>query len=122
MKTDFDAIMQANLERVFGERDASRRMEAIRLLYSADAVLHESEQSVQGHEAISQAVSDLLAHMPSSFAFRALRPARGHHGVGHLEWTGGEGDGPPTVTGMDIAHIEDGMIQALHVFIDQPGT
>jgi hypothetical protein len=37
---DYDAIMQAGLARVFGERDPSRRIEAIRELYAADAALH----------------------------------------------------------------------------------
>jgi FMN-dependent NADH-azoreductase len=120
--TDYDAIMQANLARVFGERDADRRIVAIRELYAADAVLHEPEHSAQGHEAISQAVTDLLAHLPPDFTFHAIRPALGHNGVGRLQWTGGQPDAAPAVTGLDVAHIEGGMIRSLHVFIDQPGA
>jgi hypothetical protein len=52
---DYDGLMQANLKRVFSERDASRRMEVIRELYAKDAVLHEPHASATGHTAISQA-------------------------------------------------------------------
>lgn len=120
--TDYDAILQANLMRVFGERDPSRRIEAIRELYAEDAALHEPEQSAQGHAAISQAVTALLAHLPPEFAFSAIRPALGHNGVGRLQWRSGPPGGPAVVTGTDVAHIEDGRIRSLHVFLDQPGA
>lgn len=117
---DYDAIMQGNLIRVFGERDAAVRMVAIRELYAEDAVLHEPEHSAKGHAAISQAVTDLLAQMPADFVFQAIRPALGHNGVGRLQWRGGKAGGPSLVTGLDVAHVEAGQIRMLHVFIDQP--
>lgn len=117
---DYEKIMQANLERVFGERDASRRIKAIRDLYVEDAELHEPHQSVRGHAAISQAVTDLLAHLPSDFIFTAIRPALGHNGFGRLQWRAGSPGGPVAVTGTDVAHVEHGLIRTLHVFLDQP--
>jgi FMN-dependent NADH-azoreductase len=119
---DYDAIMQANLTRVFGERDAERRLAAIREIYAADATLHEPEHSSQGHEAISQAVTGLLGHLPPDFAFHAVRPALGHNGVGRLQWRGGKVGEVPAVTGLDVAHVEEGLIRTLHVFLDQPGA
>lgn len=116
---DYDAMLQANLVRVFGEPDPSRRLEAIRSLYAEDAELHEPQGSVQGHEAISQAVTDLLAHLPSNFIFTQVRPAVGHHDVGRLQWRSGPPDGPAAVTGTDVAHFEGGLIRALYVFLDQ---
>jgi hypothetical protein len=44
--------MQANLDLVFGERDPTRRIVAIRNIYDENAVLHEPERSARGHEAI----------------------------------------------------------------------
>lgn len=70
---DSDRIMQANLEQVFGERDSSRRMEALRELYVEEAELHEPQRSVRSHDAISQAVTELLAHLPSDITFAAIR-------------------------------------------------
>lgn len=119
---DYEKIMQANLERVFGERNASRRIAAIGQLYVADAELHEPQRSARGHIAISQAVTDLLAHLPSDFTFTAIRPALGHNGIGRLQWRAGPPEGPVAVTGTDVAHFERGLIQSLHVFLDQPDT
>ena len=45
---DYDGLMQANLVRVFGERDAGKRLKAIRELYAEDAVLNEPDASAKG--------------------------------------------------------------------------
>jgi ketosteroid isomerase-like protein len=110
--------MQANLARVFGERDAGRRIEAIRELYAEDAVLHEPHASVTGHAAISEAVTALLASLPPNLVFRAAGPAVGHNNVGRLQWRCGPPDGPATVTGTDVAHFEKSRIRAPYVFLD----
>jgi hypothetical protein len=115
---DYDALMRANLARVFGERDAARRIEAIRELYAEDAVLYEPHASVSGHAAISEAVSALLASLPPDFVFSAAGPAVGHNGLGRLNWRSGPRDGPFAVTGTDVARIEGGRIHSLHVFLD----
>ncbi len=118
---DYDGLMQANLTRVFGERDASRRMNAIAALYADDAILHEPHALATGHAAISQAVETLLSSLPPNFVFTAMRPAVGHHGVGRLRWQSGPPNGPVAVTGTDVARIEGGRIQTLHVFLDPTG-
>ncbi|MFZ6765595.1 nuclear transport factor 2 family protein [Undibacterium sp. Di26W] len=105
---DYDGLMQANLLRVFGEHDAGRRIEAIRELYAEDAVLNEPHASAKGHVAISEAITELLARLPPDFVFRARGPAMGHHGIGCLKWSSGPQGGPIAVTGMDIAHFENG--------------
>ncbi len=117
---DFAKLMHANLDRVFGERDPARRIAAIRTIYHEDAELHEPQHSVRGYEAISQAVTDLLRHLPPDFVFTALKPATGHNGVGRLQWGAGPTGGPFAVTGTDVAHVEGGLIRTLHVFLDQP--
>ena len=119
---DYDGLMQANLTRVFGERDAARRIEAIRELYAEDAVLNEPHASAKGHVAISEAVSALLASLPPDFVFRAAGPAIGHHDVGRLQWRSGPLNGPVAVTGTDVAHFEAGLIHALYVFLDPTGA
>ncbi|MDI7864188.1 nuclear transport factor 2 family protein [Rhizobiaceae bacterium n13] len=119
---DLEKLMQANLDLVFGERDPTRRIAAIRRIYDQNAELHEPQRSARGHEAISQAVADVLEHLPPDFVFTATRPASGHNGVGRLQWQAGPPGGPAAVTGTDVAHVEGGLIRALHVFLDQPDT
>jgi hypothetical protein len=115
---DYDGLMRANAVRVFSERDPVRRMDAIRELYAADAVLIEPEGVFKEEAAISNAVTEVLSKLPSTFAFMPSGAAIGHHGVGRLFWKAGPPDGPPVVTGMDIAHFKDGRIQVLYVFLD----
>ena len=66
MGNDFDS---------FNERDAARRIVAIRELYAEDAVLYEPDASAKGHAAISEAVTALLAHLPPNFVFSAAGSA-----------------------------------------------
>lgn len=115
---DYAGLMLANLARVFGERDASRRAQAIAQLYAADAILYEPDAAATGYAAIAQSVETLLSSLPPNFAFSAIGPAVGHHGVGRLRWQSGPPNGPAVVTGTDVARIEGGRIQTLHVFVD----
>ena len=119
---DYERLMQANLAWVFGERDAKRRIAAIREFYAENAVLYEPDASATGHAAISQAVEALLSSLPPNFVFTAIGPAVGHHGVGRLRWQSGPPNGPVAVTGTDVARIEGDHIQTLHVFIDSTGA
>ena len=115
---DYDRLMQANLTRVFSERNPERRLVAIAELYAPDATLNEPETSVTGHASISEAVTALLTSLPAAFTFTAIGPALGHHGIGRLRWQAGPPNGPAAVTGMDIAHFQEGRIHSLYVFIE----
>jgi hypothetical protein len=119
---DYNSMMQANLARVFGERDASRRTKAIAELYANDATLYEPDAVAKGHAAINRAVEVLLSHLPPQFAFKAIGPAVGHHGIGRLRWQAGPPNGPVAVTGTDVAHFEGERIHSLYVFLDPPGA
>lgn len=117
--TTCSVLLHKNLDHVFGERDAARRLSAIQQIYRADAVLHEPGRTAYGHRAISQAVTELLNHLPESFQFSAVRPASTHHGVGRLQWMAGPPGGPVQVTGTDVATFDADRIRSLHVFLDQ---
>lgn len=116
--TDYDRVLQANLTRVFGEHDASKRLVAIRELYTEDATFHEPHASFTGHDAINGAVTALLASLPSGFAFAPLGSATGHHGLGRLRWESRKPGQPAGMTGTDVAYVREGRIQILFVFLD----
>jgi SnoaL-like domain len=119
---DYNRLMQANLARVFGERDATHRSKAIAELYASDATLYEPDTEAKGHAAINRAVEALLSHLPPQFAFTAIGPAVGHHGIGRLRWQAGPPNGPVAVTGTDVAHFEGDRIHSLYVFLDPPAA
>ncbi len=115
---DFDKAMRAHLERVFNERDVGRRRAALEELYDEDATLFEPGAAAQGRQAISDAVSALLAGLPPDFVFTPAGPAVGHHRVARLYWRAGPPAGAAAVTGTDVARFEEGRIKTLHVFLD----
>ena len=116
---DYDGQMRANLANVFNERDAGKRIRAIGGLYADSAALYEPpDTAAEGHAAISEAVTRLLASLPPDFVFTATGPALGHHGIGRLRWQAGPPNGPVAVNGMDIARFQGGRIRSLHVFIE----
>ena len=54
--TSASTLLQANLKRVFNERDAARRRQAIEELYAADAVLYELTRAEPNPGAIAEGV------------------------------------------------------------------
>ena len=118
---DFDALMQANIVRVFNERDPDRRRVALDELYTDNATLCDPETVATGPQAISDAVGSLHRMLPSGFVFTAVGHAVGHNGAARLFWQAGPPGGPAAVTGTDVAHFENGRIKLLYVFVD-PGA
>jgi ketosteroid isomerase-like protein len=115
---DLDALMRANIVRVFNERDATRRLAALDELYTEDATLCDPETVATGRAAISKAVEDLHRLIPPNFVFSAVGQAVGHNGAGRLFWRAGPANGPVAITGIDVAHVEGGRIKLIYVFVD----
>jgi hypothetical protein len=116
--TTASTLLQANLKRVFNERDAGRRGQAIEELYGADATLYEQEAKYSGTEKIARAVTQLLGALPPTIVFSMAAPAMQNHDMGKLLWRGHLPDGTTVVTGTDIAQVKEGRIRSLHVFVD----
>ncbi|MET0794379.1 MAG: nuclear transport factor 2 family protein [Polyangiaceae bacterium] len=110
--------LEANLNRVFNERDAIRRGQAIQELYAADATFYEQQATFSGTDAIIDAVTHLIGSLPPTLRFVVVSPAMVNHDMGKLLWRGELSDGKIVVTGTDIAHVENGRIRSLYVFVD----
>ena len=117
---DYDRLLRANLERIFNERDASKRAAALDELYVADPVMFEPTNVVQGKSAISMVAGKLLEQFGPTFRFTPVGTAIGHHGLGSLQWQAGPDGGPIAVTGADVAQVVDGRIVRLWVLLNQP--
>src|SRR5258705_9946394 len=115
---DVDALMQANIVRVFNERNPDRRRAALGELYTENATLCDPETVATGRDAISGAIDSLHRMLPPDFVFIAIGRAVGHNGAARLFWRAGPPDGPAAITGTDVAHIEHGRIKLLYVFVD----
>ena len=112
---DFDALLRANIGRVFNERNPLRRVAAIEDLYTPAPILYEPVGIVRGREGVAKAAGDLLERFGPQFALVPDGRALGHDGLGVLRWraTGG----PPGRAGLDIAEVVDGRIHRLWVML-----
>lgn len=112
-------LMLRNLQEVFNERDAARRIGAVKSIYAKEAEFFEGDERIKGHDAISAKVGALQASFPPDFSFTpASAPAR-NHDLGRMTWRIGPAAAPPVAAGMDVAFFEQGKIRALYVFLEQ---
>ena len=111
-----DELMQANLFEVFNERDDDRRRAAIVRTYSPDVTFSDPEAKVTGHDEVNAKAAGLLADAPG-FVFMAAGPALVNHNLGYLAWKFGPEGAPPVVHGVDIALVENGVIQSLYTLL-----
>lgn len=114
----FSDLLEANVRRVFNERDEKLRALAIEELYSPDATLYEPEGSFTGTKAIADAVTRLLGALPPRLTFALGGPVLRNHDLAKLQWRGILPDGKTVVTGADVVTVEGGRIQTIHVFVD----
>jgi hypothetical protein len=122
VEPDYDRLLRTNLERVFNERDALRRDEAVEEIFIDEPVMFEPDNIVTGRAAISAVAGALLENFGPTFRFVPAGPALGHHGLGLLRWQAGPADGPVVVTGADVVEIVDGRIARLWVMLNAPGA
>lgn len=115
---NYDALLRANLQRVFNERDAQKRIAAVHELFAGTPTMYEPTGIVTGPAAISEVAGALLDQFGPDFAFVPEGTAVGHHGLGYLRWHAGPGDGPTVVSGVDVAEISEGKIVRLWVLLD----
>jgi hypothetical protein len=113
-------LMLRNLQEVFNERDAARRIGAVKSIYAKEAEFFEGDERIKGHDAISAKVGVLQASFPPDFTFSPTSAPACNHDLGRLTWRVGPAAAPPVATGMDIALFKNGRIQSLYVFLGEP--
>ena len=112
-------IMEENLLKVWSERDSSLRLNAIQDIYAENGSLFEFGEETSGFDAINEHVTKLYDSIPPDFVFTQLKPADINGKIGRLVWGVGPRGHDAVQTGMDIAHIENGRIKSLYVFLDK---
>ena len=113
-------LMLKNLQEVFNDRDAARRMAAVKSIDAQEAEFFEGNERFNGHDAISARVGALQASLPPDFRFSPTSAPTGNHELGRLTWRVGPAAAPPVATGMDLALFKNGRIQSLYVFLGGP--
>lgn len=117
MSDDIETLLRRNLFEVLGEREPSRRRDALAAIWHADGVLVNPDGRQDGRVEISQAVEKVLAKFPD-FVFSERVAPEGFHGVGRIGWGFGLPDQPPVVTGIDVGEATMGKLRLVFAFID----
>lgn len=116
MSEAVEKLMRANLLEVFGERDADRRMEAIRRTYTEDVVLADAEGQVRGHDGLSAKAQAVLDSGPG-FVFRTDGDFYQVQDLGYLAWAFGPDGEPPVVRGVDMGIVRDGQLARVYTVL-----
>jgi hypothetical protein len=109
-------LLDANLHRVFGERDAAARRAAIDEVYTEDVVFSDPEGAVTGREALAAKADELLRDLPEAFAFTEDGPHYEAGDSGALAWALGPA-GTPVARGIDLIVARDGRIAELRTLL-----
>ena len=116
MSEPLQSLMLANLLDVFNERDADRRLQAIKRTYTDDVLFSDPDEVVTGHEAVTAKAQQILDGAPG-FVFQTSGPVYENHDMGYLAWTFGPEGAPPVVKGIDICFVENGLIAKIYTLL-----
>jgi ketosteroid isomerase-like protein len=111
-------LLDTNLLRVFGNRDAGARREAIEASYAEDVAFTDPEGTVTGRDALEAKAAGLLDGVPADFVFESDGVAYAGADVGALAWTFGP-NGSPVARGIDIITVTDGRISSLRTLLHE---
>ncbi|KIW10726.1 hypothetical protein PV08_10025 [Exophiala spinifera] len=116
-----------NLLHVFSERDASKRLEAVKATYTLDVHLSEPDGILVGHEAVSEKAGDVLDKQPG-WRFTPKGKVKQNGEMIYLAWEFGPavegkelgevGSVKVMATGADVILTAGGLISRLWVVID----
>lgn len=111
-------LLDANLHRVFGNRDAAARRRVIEETYTDDVTFTDPEGTVTGRDALDERAGALLAGAPESFDFVEDGPPYVGADSGALAWAFGP-PGSPVARGIDAVTVRDGRISELRTMLSR---
>jgi hypothetical protein len=120
MKT-IDELMQLHFE-IWSERDHVKRRKAINEVYSENCHIYDPFYAniFVGQNELMKLIDDVQGKF-SGFDFTTIPGSLNeHHGCVRISWNFGPSDSPRTITGQDFILVENGLIQSVTVFIDEP--
>ena len=116
-------LLENSLLVIWSDRNADRRLEAMKKTYAPDVHFYEfnTGKAIVGYKAINELISKLQKEWPPESKFELKKPSQVNHQVQIASWTLGPHGMPPVATGMDVAVIENDLIKSFYLFLDPPG-
>jgi ketosteroid isomerase-like protein len=117
---DVRELLDANLHRVFGNRDDAARRLVIDDIYTEDVSFTEPEGTVRGRDALDERAAALLGRTPADFEFVEDGPCYISASMGALAWRFGP-LAAPVARGIDVITVRDGRISELRTMLTSEG-
>jgi len=116
-------LLENSLLVIWNERNADRRLEAMKQTYAPDVYFYEfnTGEAIVGHTAINELIAKLQSEWPPESRFELNKPSQVNHQIQIASWKLGPQGMQPVATGMDVAVIENDLIKSFYLFLDTPG-
>jgi catechol 2,3-dioxygenase-like lactoylglutathione lyase family enzyme len=115
---DIDILITRHLL-IWNEKNTVERIQDIQNVYNYNVNVAVPGLEFSGYEKLNGFI-DGLHTKNAGYVFTHQRPIESHHNLARLFWSFGPPSQPNATTGMDVFIIENGRIQALYVFLDDP--
>ena len=93
-----------------GETDAGRRRDLIDKVWAPDGQLIDPPLDAAGRDAISEMAAAVQGQFPGH-SFRRTSAVDAHHGFARYGWDLVAADGSVTVSGVDVAELDNGRLR-----------
>jgi len=114
--SDITTTIDTHLE-AYAETDAARRRALIEKIWAADGQLIDPPLDATGRDGISEMAATVQQHFPDH-SFRRTTDVDAHHGFARYAWDLVAADGTVTISGIDIAELDDGRLRRVVGFFD----
>ena len=116
-------LLENSLLVIWNERNADRRLEAMKQTYAPDVHFYEfnTGEAIVGYTEINELISKLQSEWPPESRFELNKPSQVNHQIQVASWDLGPQGKQPVATGMDVAVIENDLIKSFYLFLDTPG-
>ena len=113
---DAAELLDANLHRVFGERDVEARRRAIDEIFAEDVIFMDPDETVRGRDGLAAKAAAILDGAPADFVFVEDGRRYVADDLAVLGWAFGPA-GAPVARGVDVLTIRDGRIAELRTIL-----
>jgi hypothetical protein len=118
LMADLHVMLNANLHKVFGNRHAATRREAIEEFYTEDVAFTDPEETVTGRDALEAKAAGLIDGAPAEFVFVEDGIPYTSEDTAAMAWAFGP-SGSPVARGIDVITVRDGRISELRTLLSQ---
>jgi len=115
-------LLENSLLVIWSDRNADRRLEAMKKTYAPDVHFYEfnTGKAIVGYKAINELISKLQKEWPPESRFELNKPSQVNHQVQIASWNLRPQGIQPVATGVDVAVIENDLIKSFYLFLDVP--